>query len=53
MCVDSSFSFCRIYLTKMNSTSKFKTLIFIDLETTGLPYDDPKITELAMLAVNV
>jgi len=37
----------------MSSTSKFKTLIIIDLETTGLIYDEPKITELAMIAVNM
>lgn len=37
----------------MNCESKFKTLIIIDLETTGLVYDEPKITELAMIAVNM
>jgi DNA polymerase III epsilon subunit-like protein len=37
----------------MNSKSKFKTLVIIDLETTGLIYDEPKITELAMVAVNM
>jgi oligoribonuclease (3'-5' exoribonuclease) len=37
----------------MSNTSKFKTLIIIDLETTGLIYDEPKITELAMIAVNM
>lgn len=31
----------------------FQTLIIIDLETTGLIYDEPKIIELAMVAVNV
>ena len=30
---------------------QFKTLVIIDLETTGLVYDEPKITELAMIAV--
>ncbi len=37
----------------MNSNSTFKTLIIIDLETTGLIYDQPKITELAMIAVSM
>ncbi|CAF0814672.1 unnamed protein product [Rotaria sp. Silwood1] len=37
----------------MNNKSKFKTLVIIDLETTGLIYDEPKITELAMVAVNI
>jgi DNA polymerase III epsilon subunit-like protein len=37
----------------MNSNSIFKTLIIIDLETTGLIYDQPKITELAMIAVSI
>ncbi len=37
----------------MNSKSKFNTLVIIDLETTGLIYDEPKITELAMVAVNM
>jgi DNA polymerase III epsilon subunit-like protein len=37
----------------MNSNSIFKTLIIIDLETTGLIYDQPKITELAMIAVSM
>lgn len=32
-------------------TFKFKTLVVLDLETTGLPYDEPKIIELAMIAV--
>ena len=31
----------------------FKTLVVLDLETTGLAYDEPKITELAMIAVSV
>ncbi|CAF3176118.1 unnamed protein product [Rotaria socialis] len=37
----------------MSSKSNFKTLVIIDLETTGLVYDQPKITELAMIAVNI
>ena len=32
---------------------KFKTLVILDLETTGLVYDEPKITELAMIAVHM
>ena len=35
----------------MDCKSNFKTLVVIDLETTGLTYDEPKITELAMVAV--
>ena len=37
----------------MDNQSKFRTLIIIDLETTGLIDDEPKITELAMIAVNM
>lgn len=37
----------------MNNKSKFQTLIIIDLETTGLICDKPKITELAMIGVNI
>ena len=37
----------------MSSRTKFKTLVILDLETTGLIYDEPKITELAMIAVHV
>ncbi|CAF1593694.1 unnamed protein product, partial [Adineta steineri] len=37
----------------MSNKSKFKTFVIIDLETTGLIYDEPKITELAMIAVNI
>ncbi|CAF4265329.1 unnamed protein product, partial [Rotaria sordida] len=33
----------------MNSKSKFKTLVILDLETSGLVYDEPKITELAII----
>ncbi|CAF1037029.1 unnamed protein product [Adineta ricciae] len=36
----------------MSQRSKFKTLVVIDLETTGFIQDGPKITELAMIAVN-
>jgi DNA polymerase III epsilon subunit-like protein len=37
----------------MTNKSTFKTLVILDLETTGLVYDEPKITELAMIAVNM
>ncbi|CAF0827793.1 unnamed protein product [Rotaria sordida] len=37
----------------MNSKSKFKTLVILDLETSGLVYDEPKITELAIIAVHI
>jgi DNA polymerase III epsilon subunit-like protein len=37
----------------MESQSKFKTLVVIDLETTGLVEEQPKITELAMVAVDM
>ena len=29
-----------------------QTLIFLDLEATGLPFSQPKITELCLLAVH-
>jgi oligoribonuclease (3'-5' exoribonuclease) len=32
---------------------KFKTLVIVDLETTGLICDQPKIIELAMIVVNM
>lgn len=37
----------------MDRKSKYQTLVVLDLETTGLIYDNPKITELAMIAVNM
>ena len=37
----------------MAKVSQFKTLVILDLETTGLVYDEPKITELAMIAVQM
>jgi DNA polymerase III epsilon subunit-like protein len=37
----------------MNNKSQFNTLVILDLETTGLVYDQPKITELAMIAVHM
>lgn len=46
-------SFCRFYCYNMSTKSKFKTLVIVDLETTGLVFENPKITELAMVAVNM
>ncbi|CAF0926483.1 unnamed protein product [Adineta ricciae] len=37
----------------MSQRSRFKTLVVVDLETTGFIQDEPKITELAMIAVNI
>lgn len=34
-------------------STPFQTLVIVDLETTGLLIDQPKITELALIAVNV
>ncbi|CAF3180419.1 unnamed protein product, partial [Rotaria sp. Silwood2] len=33
--------------------SKFKTLVILDLETSGLIYNEPKIIELAVIAVHI
>ena len=45
--------FFRFVCCNMESQSKFKTLVIIDLETTGLIEEQPKITELAMIAVDM
>ncbi|KAK3851835.1 hypothetical protein Pcinc_041541, partial [Petrolisthes cinctipes] len=33
-------------------STKIQTFVFLDLEATGLPYDDPRILELSMIAVS-
>ena len=54
-CCAISFDFFGIFdsFRSVMNPSRFKTLIFLDLETTGLIIDQPKITELAMIAVHV
>jgi DNA polymerase III epsilon subunit-like protein len=51
----SECMFILLFFLKINmdNKTKFKTLVIIDLETTGLIDDEPKITELAMIAVNM
>lgn len=37
--------------TKTRDKNKIQTFVFLDLEATGLPGDDPRILEIAMIAV--